>query len=229
MDNVIIETFTDNEKALHWDLSDGEIKTLITFNKGDSDKSLDFTATLKKDSKLFVYNIITTSNNAVINETIDILDEHSEVEVINLFLGDNDSNITSNILINHHVKNTESNLAIYAIAKDNSKMIINNNAWIKNGSHKAIVHQKAKGLTLSKTSSIKAQPNLYIDEYDVIASHACAIGSINKDDLFYLMSRGLSEVESSKLIVMGFVSPILDHIKNQELNKEIKDKFIERL
>ena len=72
-------------------------------------------------------------------------------------------------------------------------------------------------------------PNLFIDEYDVIAAHAASIGSISKDDLFYLMSRGLTLEEASKLIVLGFVQPLLDKIDNKELRKEIKQNFEEKL
>ena len=72
-------------------------------------------------------------------------------------------------------------------------------------------------------------PNLFIDEYDVIANHAASIGSINKEDLFYLMSRGLEEKEASKLIVLGFVQPLLDKIDNKELKEEISKEFEKNL
>ena len=88
---------------------------------------------------------------------------------------------------------------------------------------------RAKGLTLSENAKIKAMPNLFIDEYDVIAAHAASIGSISKDDLFYLMSRGLTLEEASKLIVLGFVQPLLDKIDNKELREEIKQNFEEKL
>ena len=89
--------------------------------------------------------------------------------------------------------------------------------------------QKAKGLTLSKNAKIKALPNLYIDEYDVIASHACSIGSVNKEDLFYLMSRGLSETEANKIVVMGYVKPILDHIEDENIKQEVEKEFANKL
>ena len=108
-------------------------------------------------------------------------------------------------------------------------MILNNNAKIVQGASKSIVRQKAKGLTLSSTAKIKAMPNLYIDEYDVIANHAASIGSISKEDLFYLMSRGLDEKEASKLIVLGFVQPLLDRIDDVELRKEISEHFVSKL
>jgi Fe-S cluster assembly protein SufD len=72
-------------------------------------------------------------------------------------------------------------------------------------------------------------PNLYIDEYDVIANHAASIGSISKEDLFYLMSRGLEERDAAKLIVLGFVQPLLDKIADESLRKEIQENFVSKL
>ena len=109
------------------------------------------------------------------------------------------------------------------------QMILNNNAKIVKGASKSVVRQKAKGLTLSKNAKIKAMPNLYIDEYDVIANHAASIGSISKEDLFYLMSRGLEERDAAKLIVLGFVQPLLDKIADESLRKEIQENFVSKL
>lgn len=144
---------------------------------------------------------------------------------MNLLLLTKKANLNSKIEIFHNAKHTESNLANYAISKDQATLLLNNNATIKKGCSLSVAHQSTKGLTLSKTAKIKALPNLYIDEYDVIANHACSIGSINKEDLFYLMSRGMTQEEASKIIVMGYVKPILDHINNEEIKKEIEQNF----
>ena len=65
----------------------------------------------------------------------------------------------------------------YAIAKDEARITLNNNTTIKKGSVKSHANQSAKGLNLNPSSMIMANPNLYIDENDVIAHHGAAIGS----------------------------------------------------
>ena len=72
-------------------------------------------------------------------------------------------------------------------------------------------------------------PNLYIDEYDVVANHSASIGSISKDDLFYLMSRGLTKEEATSLVVIGFIKPIIDNIQDDSLKEDIYKSFIENL
>ena len=88
--------------------------------------------------------------------------------------------------------------------KYDSKILIINNGHIKNGSQKSILTQDNKIITMSENNS-KIEPNLYIDEYDVEASHGAYIGKFDEDTLFYLKSRGLDENQSYNLLIKGFL------------------------
>ncbi len=229
MNEVLIERFSTNNQTLNLNLNQDEIKTLIIFNEGNTDITYNLNAILKANAKLYVYNVVTSNYDTILNEEITLEDRGANVEVLNVLLVGSSAKLTSNIMINHLFEETISNFLNYAIAKDEANMVLNNNAKIIKGAKKSVVMQKAKGLTLSKNSKIKAMPNLFIDEYDVIANHAAAIGSISKEDLFYLMSRGLELEEASSLIVLGFIKPLLDKIEDQTLKEEINKKFIENL
>lgn len=229
MNEILVERFNNNHQTLNLALKSGERKTLIVFNEGKTDITYNLNATLKEGASLAVYNVVTSNYNTTLNEEITLEAKHASVEVLNVLLVGKQAKLISNIMINHLYEATTSNFLNYAIAKDEADMILNNNAKIVKGAKKAVVMQKAKGLTLSKQSKIKAMPNLFIDEYDVIANHAAAIGSISKDDLFYLMSRGLEEAKASSLIVLGFIKPLLDKISDDALKQEINQKFLENL
>lgn len=217
-------------KSNSYNLNDSENKKILIFSKAEDQNDVDYNLdiTLKNDSDLVIYNVVTASKDVKINEEITINGKGSKVDIVNVLIANN-AKVESNIMIHHNEASSESNLANYAIAKGSAKMILNNNATIKQGCHKSVVHQKAKGLTLSKDAEIIAQPNLFIDEFDVIANHAASIGSINKEDLFYLTSRGLSTEEASKLIVLGFIKPIIDNIEDENLQNEIYKSFVSML
>lgn len=202
---------------------DAHLKILFVNSK------LNVKAALNKNAKMEIYNVFITNENAQININVDLNEEEAESKITNVYLGTNDSIIESNVYINHNNKLTNSDFMTYAISKDNAKLILNNNAHILNGMHQSNAFQKTKGLNLSSNAKIITQPNLFIDEYDVKASHSVAIGSINQDDLFYLMSRGLPIVEASKLIVMGFISPIISNIEDEETKNNIYNQFINNL
>ena len=229
MADVLVERFKTSHTSQELNLKENEHNTLIIFNSGIKDAKYNLKATLNKGARLDIYNVVISNLNTELNEEINLCDVDATCNILNVLLVGDNATLNSNIMINHLSKLTNSDFSNYAIAQGEATMVLNNNAKIIKGASKSVVHQKAKGLTLSKTAKIKAMPNLFIDEYDVIANHAASIGSINKEDLFYLMSRGLEEKEASKLIVLGFVQPLLDKIDNEELKEEISKEFAKNL
>ena len=64
-----------------------------------------------------------------------------------------------------------------------------------------------------------------IDEDDVKVGHEASVSKIGEEQLFYLMSRGLSEAEASTLIVSGFIEPLVKELPMEyavEMNKLIQ-------
>ncbi|HEY8423740.1 MAG TPA: SufD family Fe-S cluster assembly protein [Clostridia bacterium] len=76
---------------------------------------------------------------------------------------------------------------------------------IDKGSAGADCSHKSRILTLSDNAKAEVDPSLIIDEYDVQAGHSGTVGRIGKDEMFYMMSRGLSEQEVINLISYGFL------------------------
>ena len=84
--------------------------------------------------------------------------------------------------------------------------------------------QLSRGVILDDDSNVTANPILLIDEYDCFANHGAEIGKINDEDLFYLMSRGLSKTEAFTLMLQGMVRPYIDSIPLESLKEEINSK-----
>lgn len=202
--------------------------SMITYHNSDTKSLFHLNLKVEKDASFTLYNIITSDEDTKYEVLCDLTAEGANFDSLNVVLCGKEAKYDSFIDINHLDKHTSSNLEIYAIAKDKANIILNNNATIKHGCSKSIAHQKAKGLNLNKEAKIKALPNLYIDEYDVVANHAASIGSLNPDDLFYLMSRGLPKEEASKIIIMGFINPLVDCITDTETKEMLKTNFIEK-
>lgn len=70
-------------------------------------------------------------------------------------------------------------------------------------------YQSNKNLILGKNSRIDAIPRLHIETENVVASHGSATGEISEDEIFYMMSRGLSQEDAKKLLLRGFFEDIL--------------------
>ena len=67
------------------------------------------------------------------------------------------------------------------------------------------------------------KPNLFIDENDVVANHSALIGTFLPDEIFYLMSRGISRKESENLLTKGFLLRGITYYK--ETLEEMINKY----
>jgi Fe-S cluster assembly protein SufB len=80
-------------------------------------------------------------------------------------------------------------------------------------------------LILDPRSRSDTYPYLEIEERDVSVGHEASVSRIGEEQLFYLMSRGLSEAEASTMIVAGFIEPLVKELPMEyavEMNKLIE-------
>ena len=74
-------------------------------------------------------------------------------------------------------------------------------------------------LLLGEDAKATAVPELEIETDDVKASHAATVGQIDKEQLFYLTSRGISQGVATKMIVEAFLEEVLSQIDSKEAEK----------
>ncbi len=125
-------------------------------------------------------------------------------------------------LVEHNASDTEGFIENYGVSNDESALIFEGVGKINKNMKRSIARQSNKGIVLGHNARLDANPLLLIDEYDVEASHGAAIGKIDEDQLYYLMSRGLTIRESERLIISGFLSPVLRVLSTDTL----KENFI---
>jgi Fe-S cluster assembly protein SufD len=152
---------------------------------------------------------------------------HANANSVAITNGASDVEVTINFV--HQAKSTTAVMSNYGIAKDQSKIFYTGISRIEKGNSKTDSYQKTRGLNLSKDAKVIARPYLYIDEFDVIAGHGASIGSVSEDDLFYLMSRGLKKEEAEKMIINGFIRPIIDKVVNESFKDRLIDIIDQRL
>lgn len=143
-------------------------------------------------------------NKKEINKTIDI-NLNGINSKVDYFLSTlTNVNQTFTLNVNHNNKNTISNVINHGVVLNDSKLEFIINAKIDKGNTKSILNQESKIITMGKNNSI-IKPNLFIDEYDVEARHAATIGKFNQDNIFYLMTKGLTNTEANDLLIKGFL------------------------
>jgi Fe-S cluster assembly protein SufD len=122
---------------------------------------------------------------------------------------------------------TDGQMLSHGVMKDSARAIFNGVTKIEKGAFKSTGEQTERVLMLNEKARGDANPILLIDENVERAGHAASVGQVNKAQLYYLMSRGISRAEAERLIILGFLSPVVDKIPLEGLKKRLVE-VIER-
>ncbi|UJF34685.1 Fe-S cluster assembly protein SufD [Paenibacillus hexagrammi] len=134
-------------------------------------------------------------------------------------------NITTRAV--HFGKVSTSDMITRAVMRDGATAIINGITKIEKGATGCNGQQTEKVLMLSPKARGDANPILLIDEDDVKAGHAASVGQVNAEQVYYLMSRGISKEEAQRLIIYGFLAPVVSEIPIKSVEDQLQS-FVER-
>ncbi|MDO7908486.1 Fe-S cluster assembly protein SufD [Paenibacillus sp. JX-17] len=127
----------------------------------------------------------------------------------------------------HFGRDSASQMITRAVMREEASAIINGITKIEKGATKADGQQTEKVLMLSPKSRGDANPILLIDEDDVTAGHAASVGQVNQEQIYYLMSRGITREEAERLIIYGFLAPVVSEIPLPALQEQLQ-RLVER-
>jgi Fe-S cluster assembly protein SufB len=125
----------------------------------------------------------------------------------------------------HAAPNTTSVITSKSISKNGGRAGYRGLLQVAKGSHGARSKVVCDALILDDESRSDTYPYIQVDENDVDLGHEATVSKIGEEQLFYLMSRGLSESEASAMIVSGFVEPITKELPLEyavEMNRLIQ-------
>lgn len=129
------------------------------------------------------------------------------------------------ILIQHNRPMTYGQMDNYGVVKDQGRLVIDGIGTITKGQHGSAAHQTNKIMMFDESCQACANPYLYIDDYDVQASHAAAVGKMDEEHLYYLQSRGLSKKQAMHLITYGYLMPVVEVIDNEMIKKHFEQSL----
>ncbi|MGM0882659.1 MAG: Fe-S cluster assembly protein SufD [Bacillota bacterium] len=149
----------------------------------------------------------------------------SDAKVISVGKNAQQNSLTTQAV--HFGKSSDSNMVTRAVMKDSATAIINGITKIEHGATKANGVQTEKVLMLSPKARGDANPILLIDEDDVTAGHAASVGQVNPEQVYYLMSRGISKQDAERLIIYGFLAPVVSEIPVEAVRGQLQ-RLLER-
>lgn len=186
---------------------------------------VDFEFNLRENSELDLMNALTFKGDLALNTLVLLKGQQAKVNLDLLNVGGDESNYIVKQNVEHLEKYTVSNINNWLISTEKAKLSYSVTGFIEKGKEFSKCNQSNKGIMLSDTSEIIVEPKLLIDEYNVEASHGAAIGQMDELQLYYLLSRGLTEQEAKSLIISGYTNPFISNIEN----KDFADKLTSQI
>jgi Fe-S cluster assembly protein SufD len=129
----------------------------------------------------------------------------------------------------HAAPNTTSDLAFRGVLGGRSTAVWRGMIKVDVGAQQTDAFQESRNLLLSKRAHADAIPGLEIEANDVRCTHAAAIAQIDRDQLFYLMSRGLPREQATRLVIEGFLQSLVERFAEGPLRDSVADALERRL
>lgn len=174
-------------------------------------------ARLARNAKYHAVQI--SSGSALSREDlyVEFIDKHSLAITDGVFVGQSGQVLDHHTNLLHHVGDTQSQQLYKGVLADESRGVFNGRVVISNGASGSNSSQLNKNLLLSKRVEIDTKPQLEIENDDVKAAHGAAIGRLDKEHLFYLRSRGISESQAVEVLARGFALEAIDKLDSDQL------------
>ena len=229
---TIVELFLGNGDATSFTNAVTEIQcegySLLTYIKvgNENDNQLHVGNTKVDVAGNAVFNAITANFGGQMvrnNLRIALHESYSEAHLFGLYMSDEKEHIDNHTVVDHQMPNCDSNELYKGIMNGSSTGVFNGKIYVQQDAQKTNAFQSNKNILLSDNAAINTKPQLEIWADDVKCSHGCTTGKLDKEQLFYLKSRGIDEQSAKTLLITAFANEILEQIKSKEVRAYVQN------
>jgi len=160
---------------------------------------------------------------------IDLVEPGAEGRISGFYFTNGNQHLDHDTQQNHLAGNTTSDLLYKGALMDESRSVWQGMIYVAPGADGTDGYQANRNLILSKGARADSIPGLEILADDVRCTHGATVGKIDENELFYLYTRGIPEMEAKQLIVMGFFDHIMNRIPFEGVQNRFKDAIIEKM
>ena len=156
--------------------------------------------------------------------------EKANASIYGIVLGDSSQKFDHHTIVEHNSSYTKSVLDFRVALKDKAQSAYTGNLKIAHEALRCNAIQENRNLLLSKDAKAESIPELEILTNDVErCNHGVTVGQVDKDQIYYLMSRGLDNKEAEKMIIEGFLEPTISKIPDENFCEEVRNRVQQKL
>jgi Fe-S cluster assembly protein SufD len=245
---IVLEEGAEAEVWEHWsspddevdallnsvvELSVGQAATLRYVNTQDlSEKTWIFAsqrAQVERDGRLDWAALGFGSGNGKVRMDTKLAGPGSEARVTGGYAGGPGQHLDYDTTQEHAAPNTNSDLAFRGVLAKGSTAVWRGMIKVDPGAQQTDAFQESRNLLLSPEAHADAIPGLEILADDVRCTHAAAIAQVDKEQLFYLTSRGLDEAGAKTLVIEGFLESLVERLAEGPVRDEVSAALESRL
>ena len=149
-------------------------------------------------------------------------------EMLGLSVGNDRQEFDQRTLQCHDVPNTWSDLLYKNALDDRSKSIFKGLIRVAPGAAKTDAYQNNRNLLLNPEAEADSMPGLEILNDDVRCTHGATTGQIDRDQLFYLMARGIDPRTGAQLLAHGFFEEVIDRLPDKKIGEAVRTAVAEK-
>jgi Fe-S cluster assembly protein SufD len=159
----------------------------------------------------------------------DLAGPGAESRVTGAYFADGEQHLDYDTFQEHIAPNTTSDFAFKGALRDKASAVWRGMIRVERDAQKTNAYQENRNLMLSTQAHADSIPGLEILANDVRCTHGATLGQVDREQLFYLMARGLSRAEAERLIVRGFFQDILDRIELEPVRETLGEALEARI
>lgn len=151
--------------------------------------------------------------------------EGAHGEVLSIAFAGHGQHQDAGAKITHLASNTTSQIISKSISKDGGRATYRGLLKVVDGAENVKSNVVCDALLLDDRSRSDTYPSIEIDTQNITMGHEASVSKVGEDQLFYLMSRGMSEDEANAMVVNGFIEPLVKELPMEyalELNRLIQ-------
>lgn len=176
----------------------------------------------EENSNLLV-NGITLQNGLTRNNIhVKLTGEHAVTNLSGMALADQNHLIDNHLFVDHVAPNCTSHELYKYVIDDEARGVFGGRILVRKNAQKTAAYQSNKNLCSTREARMFTKPQLEIYADDVKCSHGTATGQIDEKALFYMQTRGISEVEARLLLKFAFTADVIDNIRLEPLRDRMK-------
>ena len=166
----------------------------------------------QRDARIDTLNVGLGASVHRVDLNAKLLGPGANSDMLGLYFGDGDQHFDFNTSQDHTEPNTGSDLLYKGALDGDSRAVFRGIIRVFPDAQRTDAYQANRNLLLSPGARADSLPNLEIEADDVKCSHGATIGELDAEAKFYLMSRGLDQVQAERLVVLGFLGEVLSKL-----------------